>query len=143
MSQYIAPIRDMQFVLKELAGLEQVLAAAGMRGSDPDLVDAVLEEAAKFAEGVLAAERSGRPGRRPLARQAGHDAEGLQGGLPAVRGERLVGAPANRNWWPGSAEGRERLRHRDVEIRQPCLLAVPAADPRAPSRRWCWLARTS
>ncbi|MDQ5906531.1 MAG: 3-(methylsulfanyl)propanoyl-CoA dehydrogenase [Pseudomonadota bacterium] len=53
MSEYIAPIRDMQFVLKELAGIEQVAQLPGCEEATPDLVDAVLEEAAKFAEGVL------------------------------------------------------------------------------------------
>ena len=53
MSEYIAPVRDMQFALKELAGLEQVAQLPGCEDATPDLVDAVLEEAAKFAEGVL------------------------------------------------------------------------------------------
>ncbi|MBI2307732.1 MAG: acyl-CoA dehydrogenase [Rhodocyclales bacterium] len=53
MSEYIAPVRDMQFVLKELAGLEQVSKLPGCEEATPDLVDAILEEAAKFAEGVL------------------------------------------------------------------------------------------
>ncbi|WP_300452952.1 acyl-CoA dehydrogenase C-terminal domain-containing protein [Accumulibacter sp.] len=53
MSEYIAPVRDMQFVLKELAGLEQVAQLPGYEEATPDLVDAVLEEAAKFAEGIL------------------------------------------------------------------------------------------
>jgi len=53
MSEYFAPIRDMQFVLKELAGLDQVAQLPGCEDATPDLVDAVLEEAAKFAEGVL------------------------------------------------------------------------------------------
>jgi alkylation response protein AidB-like acyl-CoA dehydrogenase len=53
MSEYIAPIRDMQFVLKELAGLEQVAQLPTCEEATPDLVDAVLEEAAKFAEEVL------------------------------------------------------------------------------------------
>ncbi len=53
MSEYIAPVRDMQFVLKELAGLDQVAKLPGCEEATPDLVDAVLEEAAKFAEGVL------------------------------------------------------------------------------------------
>jgi alkylation response protein AidB-like acyl-CoA dehydrogenase len=53
MSEYIAPIRDMQFVLKELAGLEQVAQLPTCEEATPDLVDAVLEEAAKFAEQVL------------------------------------------------------------------------------------------
>jgi acyl-CoA dehydrogenase len=54
MSQYTAPIRDMQFVLHELAGLEQVGKLPGFEEATPDLVDAVLEEAAKFAGEVLA-----------------------------------------------------------------------------------------
>ncbi|MEF8706443.1 MAG: acyl-CoA dehydrogenase, partial [Candidatus Accumulibacter sp. UW27] len=45
--------RDMQFVLKELAGLEQVAQLPTCEEATPDLVDAVLEEAAKFAEQVL------------------------------------------------------------------------------------------
>ncbi|QKS29734.1 MAG: acyl-CoA dehydrogenase C-terminal domain-containing protein [Candidatus Accumulibacter similis] len=53
MSEYIAPIRDMQFVLRELAGLEQVAQLPGCEEATPDLVDAVLEEAARFAEEVL------------------------------------------------------------------------------------------
>ena len=53
MSEYIAPVRDMQFVLQELAGLVQVAQLPGYEEATPDLVNAVLEEAAKFAEGVL------------------------------------------------------------------------------------------
>jgi alkylation response protein AidB-like acyl-CoA dehydrogenase len=53
MSEYIAPLRDMQFVLKELAGLEQVAQMPGCEDATPDMVDAIMEEAAKFAEGVL------------------------------------------------------------------------------------------
>ncbi|MDD5296337.1 MAG: acyl-CoA dehydrogenase [Rhodocyclaceae bacterium] len=54
MSNYAAPIRDMQFVMKELAGLDRVAALPGYEEASPDLVDAILEEAGKFAGGVLA-----------------------------------------------------------------------------------------
>ncbi len=54
MSNYNAPIRDMQFVLKELAGLDEVAALPGCEEASEDLVDAILEEAGKFANGVLA-----------------------------------------------------------------------------------------
>ncbi|HMV18997.1 MAG TPA: acyl-CoA dehydrogenase [Zoogloea sp.] len=54
MSTYNAPIRDMQFVMKELAGLDEVAALPGCEEATPDLVDAILEEAGKFAGGVLA-----------------------------------------------------------------------------------------
>ncbi len=53
MSEYRAPIREMQFVLKELAGLDEVAQLPGCEEAAADVVDAVLEEAAKFAEGVL------------------------------------------------------------------------------------------
>ena len=51
---YTAPLRDMRFVLTELIGLDRVAALPGYEGIEPDLVDAVLEEAAKFASDVLA-----------------------------------------------------------------------------------------
>ena len=53
MSNYSAPIRDMQFVMRELAGLDQVQQLPGCDEVSGDLVDAILEEAGKFAGGVL------------------------------------------------------------------------------------------
>lgn len=53
MSEYTAPIRDMKFVMKELAGLDDVARLPGYEEATDDLVDAVLEEAGKFASGVL------------------------------------------------------------------------------------------
>jgi alkylation response protein AidB-like acyl-CoA dehydrogenase len=54
MSHYSAPLRDMHFVLRELAGIEQVGKLPGYEEATPDTVDAIIEEAAKFASGVLA-----------------------------------------------------------------------------------------
>ncbi|MDE2599346.1 MAG: acyl-CoA dehydrogenase [Rhodocyclaceae bacterium] len=54
MSSYTAPLRDMRFVLKELAGLEQVARLPDYADVSAEVVDAVLEEAAKFATQVLA-----------------------------------------------------------------------------------------
>jgi 3-(methylthio)propanoyl-CoA dehydrogenase len=53
MSAYRAPLKDMKFVLSELAGLEAVAKLPGYEEASPDTVDAILEEAAKFASGVL------------------------------------------------------------------------------------------
>jgi len=53
MSTYIAPIRDMQFVLNEVAGLEEICALPGNEECSVDLVESILDEAAKFATGVL------------------------------------------------------------------------------------------
>ena len=53
MSTYAAPLADMQFVMREIAGLDEVAAMPACAEATPDVVDAVLEEAAKFAAGVL------------------------------------------------------------------------------------------
>ncbi|QNM97690.1 acyl-CoA dehydrogenase [Chitinimonas koreensis] len=51
---YHAPLADMRFVLNELAGLTEVAALPGFEDVNPELADAILEEAAKLAENVLA-----------------------------------------------------------------------------------------
>ncbi|GGY08158.1 acyl-CoA dehydrogenase [Paludibacterium paludis] len=51
---YNAPIKDIRFVLNELADLPSVCALPGYEECSVDLVDAILEEGARFAEGVLA-----------------------------------------------------------------------------------------
>ncbi len=54
MTTYTAPVRDMKFVLNEVVGLSEVSALPGYEDATADLVESVLEEAAKFAEGVVA-----------------------------------------------------------------------------------------
>ncbi|MBN8442983.1 MAG: acyl-CoA dehydrogenase [Dechloromonas sp.] len=54
MSNYAAPIRDMQFVMRELAGLDEIAQLPGNEEVSVELADAILEEADKFASGVLA-----------------------------------------------------------------------------------------
>ena len=53
MSQYHAPLKEMHFVMTELAGLEQVGKLPGFEDATPDTVAAILDEAAKFATEVL------------------------------------------------------------------------------------------
>ena len=53
MSTYLAPMRDMQFIMNEVAGLEEVCALPGNEECSVELVESILEEAAKFATGVL------------------------------------------------------------------------------------------
>ncbi|MCK6427428.1 MAG: acyl-CoA dehydrogenase [Burkholderiaceae bacterium] len=51
---YAAPLREMLFAMKEIGGLDAVLAQPGHEEVTPDLVEPILEEAGKFAAEVLA-----------------------------------------------------------------------------------------
>ena len=53
MSDYVAPLKDMQFVLNELAGLDQVAKLPGCEDVSVDLVEQILEESGKFCAEVL------------------------------------------------------------------------------------------
>jgi len=54
MSAYAPPLEDMHFVLRELAGIDRVAQLPGYAEAAPEVVEAILEEAGKFAAGVLA-----------------------------------------------------------------------------------------
>ncbi|WP_019140275.1 acyl-CoA dehydrogenase [Noviherbaspirillum massiliense] len=51
---YAAPLKDMLFVMNELAGLSEVNALPGCEDASPETVEAVLEENAKFCAEVVA-----------------------------------------------------------------------------------------
>ena len=53
MSAYTAPLKDIRFVLNELAGLDAVGKLPGYEDATADTVDAILDEAGKFASEVL------------------------------------------------------------------------------------------
>ena len=57
---YRAPVRDMRFVLEELLGSSSLAASPLLSEYSDELAQSVLEEAARFAEGVL--EPLNRPG---------------------------------------------------------------------------------
>jgi alkylation response protein AidB-like acyl-CoA dehydrogenase len=52
-AEYVAPLKDMQFVLKHVVGLDQVNTLPGWEEVTEDIVDAILEEASKIASEVL------------------------------------------------------------------------------------------
>ena len=51
---YTAPVKDMLFVINELAHLDRVSALAGFEDATADTAQAVLDEAAKFSADVIA-----------------------------------------------------------------------------------------
>ncbi|MGH6967860.1 MAG: acyl-CoA dehydrogenase N-terminal domain-containing protein, partial [Stellaceae bacterium] len=54
MSGYAAPLTEMRFALDEIAGLPEIAKLPGYETTSPDVVDAVLGEAAKLAGNVIA-----------------------------------------------------------------------------------------
>ena len=53
MPDYQAPVKDMMFVINELAGLEQITKLPGFEDATSELVEAVLEEASQLAAEVI------------------------------------------------------------------------------------------
>jgi alkylation response protein AidB-like acyl-CoA dehydrogenase len=53
MTDYIAPIQDMQFVIDEIAGLASISKLSGFEDASSDLVEAVLEQAGVLANEVF------------------------------------------------------------------------------------------
>ena len=51
---YAAPLEEMRFVLDRLAGLPEIATLPGFEDAQPDVVEAILTEAARFAAEVLA-----------------------------------------------------------------------------------------
>src|SRR3990167_7059511 len=51
---YRAPVAEQRFVLEVASGLPQLAEAEAFAAASPDLVDAILEGAAQFAEGEFA-----------------------------------------------------------------------------------------
>ena len=51
---YVAPLKDMVFVMNELAGLSSISQLPGCEDATPETAEAVLEENAKFCSEVVA-----------------------------------------------------------------------------------------
>jgi hypothetical protein len=84
MSTYRAPLTEMHFVLTELAGLDQVASLPGFEEATPDVVAAILDEAAEVRDGGPgSAQRHRRSGRfAPPRRRHRENAGGIQGRVP-------------------------------------------------------------
>ena len=54
MSNYKAPVKDILFAAQHLADLKGITALPGYEDATPDLLEAILQEAAKIGEEVLA-----------------------------------------------------------------------------------------
>ena len=53
MPDYKAPLRDMRFLIDHVFDFHSNYAALGATDASPDMIDAILEEGARFCENVL------------------------------------------------------------------------------------------
>ncbi|HUO79701.1 MAG TPA: acyl-CoA dehydrogenase C-terminal domain-containing protein [Steroidobacteraceae bacterium] len=98
MYDYRAPRREFGFVIHEVLGAEAALAALGRDDVGQGLIDSVIEEGAKFAEGVLS----------PLNAQG--DREGARyddGAVVTAQGYRAAYQQFCRDGWAGMAAAPE------------------------------------
>ena len=133
MTTYAAPMNDMLFAMRELAGLEGIADLPGNEEVSADLVVAILDEAGKFAAEVLAPINS-------LRRPPGLHLQGWCGDQRRrdsrkpirVLRQRLAchaSAPRLRRAGPAARACRSGGAG-DVEVGQHGLLPVPDADDR-------------
>ena len=129
---YTAPVKDMLFVMKELADIESIAALPGFEDANLDTAQAVLDEAAKFNGEVLAplnvegdsnpstwanGEVTTTPGFKDAFRQFG------EGGWQGVHASGRIRRT-------GLAEADRDAVHRNAERGEPVVRAVSAADRR-------------
>ncbi len=137
MSEYVAPLKDMRFVLKHVVGLDQVNKLPGWEEVTDDVVDAVLEEAARFANEVISplnvvGDRARAPKwkdaawspRQPVSRRRTRSTRPPAGATSSR--PRRTAARSCRTCSPRRSAGRCGAR------RQPRVQALPDAHPRAP-----------
>ena len=132
MTAYRAPIRDMIFAMKEIGGLDRIAALPGNEDASDDLVEAIFEEAGKFAGDVLAPlNRSRRQAGLRLQGRRGDHARRRQGGLRGFceNGWHAMPAPLGL-WRPGPAQPGLDAGAGNVDGGRTGLLAVPDADAR-------------
>ncbi|MEX3960452.1 acyl-CoA dehydrogenase [Trinickia sp. EG282A] len=92
MNQYAPPIADIQFVLKELAGLDEIAGLPGFEDATWDVTSAILEEAGAFASGVIS----------PINRSGDIEGARIENGCPRMPlGWRDAYAQFARGGWNG------------------------------------------
>ncbi len=129
---YLAPLRDMRFVLDELAGLGQLQRLPGFEEASDETVDAIFEECAKLTSEVIA------PLNASGDRQPSSWADGRVTTSPGFRaafrsfvegGWQGLQHPT-RLRRPGTAQGDRDALPGDAAGGQPVVCAVPAAHRR-------------
>jgi hypothetical protein len=103
---YVAPVKDLLFNIQHLANIEQISQIPGFEDAGFDTAQAVLEESAKFNEGVLAP-LNWEGDKNPTSWKDGvvTATPGFQGCVQTIRRGRLARPAAPGGFWrPGPAQ---------------------------------------
>jgi alkylation response protein AidB-like acyl-CoA dehydrogenase len=114
MTEYTAPLRDMQFVIEELIGLEEITALPGYEEATPDIARAILDEANKLARDVLS----------PINRAGDQEGSRLENGV-------VITPTGFRDAYKAYADGGWNALQFDTEIGGqglPMLVATPVFE---------------
>ena len=126
---YRAPVADMAFAMRHVAGLDRAIAEGLYGDLSLDLVETILEEAGKFASDVIAPlNRVGDRDGTPFKDGAVDDAAGLEGGLRAWTEAGWNALPDRSIWRAGAADAPQLGLRRDVERGPPGLRPRAAPD---------------
>ena len=129
---YIAPVKDMLFNIEHLARIDQIAQIPGFEDAGLETAQAVLEECAKFNEGVIAP-LNWEGDKNPSSWQDGvvTATPGFKDAFKQFTRRWLAGPAAPGGLWrPGPAQDHWRGLRRNAELGQHELCPVPAADRR-------------
>ena len=130
MQTYKAPLRDMRFVLHELHDSAALTRLSGLEDVSPELMDSILEEAAKLAEEVLLpVNASGDEIGCVLENGVVRTPKGFKEAYDTVPRRRLDRAGLRHAIWrPGAAGKPEQAGRGDDLLGQPRVQPVSGAD---------------
>ena len=124
---YRAPVNDMLFMMRHVGQLDRAIRDGIYPDLSIDVVQDILEEAARFSRAGAGADQPVRRSPwRAAARRHRHHGAGLQGGLPGLGRRRLERARrSDRIRRTGPAAAAQCRLLRDVEWRMPRLRRRP------------------
>jgi len=137
---YRAPVEDFSFVFEHIAGLPELLKLQAFSGLEPDLIEAVLQENAKFTSEVVAPTNWDGDQHPPVYANGVVTMPGsyqrafkqfVEGGWQGLRHPEQWGGPSRTMGWPRPAQTVGLCSYRKFKRGQFGVFVMPLANG------WC------